>query len=273
MTFQFFGSETSRVNLSRSRRMTLITVSLASAENGLTGAITAVLIPAFPFQRPRFSPLMSGAGRRRGRYGDRRQDLVQVVTAHLEPGRQAERRAQLFGRLVDRESRSIRGDFEKHATRLTEIDGFEIPAVDDGRDVAAGSEQEVAPGHLLGWIMRTPRDMVHGSDRLFAFGSLRRLDDVDDRVRPARPRLEANQPAFLVRLAKAHRIGQQADSRRRLRHCQRHRVEAADRVISVDWRLLPGDPPVVSRIAGQCELDPVRVMQDDKIFAETTRTR
>ena len=44
MTFQFLGSETMRVKFSRSRRMTVITVSLPSADIGLTGAIVAVLI-------------------------------------------------------------------------------------------------------------------------------------------------------------------------------------------------------------------------------------
>src|ERR1700704_3896392 len=49
-TFQFFGSSTIRVNLARSRRITLRTVGLDSAANGLTGAITAVLISSFPSQ-------------------------------------------------------------------------------------------------------------------------------------------------------------------------------------------------------------------------------
>src|SRR5258708_29663302 len=52
MTFQFLGSETRRVKFSRSRRMTLMTVSLPSADIGLTGAIVAVLlISSFPSQR------------------------------------------------------------------------------------------------------------------------------------------------------------------------------------------------------------------------------
>src|SRR4030088_2948417 len=51
MTFQFFGSETRRVKLARSRRMTFMTVSLPSADIGLTGAIVAVLINSFPSQR------------------------------------------------------------------------------------------------------------------------------------------------------------------------------------------------------------------------------
>src|SRR5665213_4263452 len=50
-TFQFFGSETRRVKLARSRRMTLMTVSLPSAAIGLTGSTTAVLICSFPSQR------------------------------------------------------------------------------------------------------------------------------------------------------------------------------------------------------------------------------
>src|ERR1700704_2549980 len=51
-TFQFFGSSTMRVKFARSRRMTFRTVSLPSADIGLTGAIVAVLlIRSFPSQR------------------------------------------------------------------------------------------------------------------------------------------------------------------------------------------------------------------------------
>src|SRR6202521_884942 len=55
ITFQLLVSETSLVNLSRSRRMTLKIVDLASPANGLTGLITAVLIriPSQRSDRPR----------------------------------------------------------------------------------------------------------------------------------------------------------------------------------------------------------------------------
>src|SRR5207253_11406132 len=83
-----------------------------------------------------------------GRHNNRRQDLVQPVAPHLEPGRQAESGADLLGRLVDGEARTVGGDLEQDATRLAEIDRFEIPAVDHRGHVAAGCQQRVSPPHL-----------------------------------------------------------------------------------------------------------------------------
>src|SRR6202158_3705633 len=118
ITFQFFGSDTKRVKLARSRRMTLMTVSLPSAAIGLTGAIVAVLISSFPSPGEICDHVCSsvtGAGRRRGRNDDRRQGLVQPVTPHLEPGRQAETRAEGLRFLVDGETGAVGGDLEQHA--------------------------------------------------------------------------------------------------------------------------------------------------------------
>src|SRR6266513_1989354 len=95
-TFQCFGSDTSRVKLSRSRRKTVMTVSLPSAAIGLTGVITAVLISS---PLPEVSFLDHGplsAGRRCGRHDNRRQDLVEAVASHTKPGRQTQAGSQLL---------------------------------------------------------------------------------------------------------------------------------------------------------------------------------
>src|ERR1700694_3190430 len=112
-TFQFFGSETRRMKFARSLRMTLMTVSLPSADIGLTGAITAVLIRSFPSQRRNcdharnVDESVPRARRRRGRYDDGRKGLIEGLAADIEPGRQAQRRTESLERFVDREAGPI----------------------------------------------------------------------------------------------------------------------------------------------------------------------
>src|SRR5205814_3185195 len=124
-TFQFFGSETMRVKLSRSRRRTCMTVSLPSADIGLTGVMTAVLIGSLP------SHFFCN------RHDERRKCAVQLLAANLEPGRKAELRAQLLRLLVDREARTVGRDLEENAAGLAVVDRLEVPAVDHRCDVAA----------------------------------------------------------------------------------------------------------------------------------------
>src|SRR5690349_5696481 len=133
-TFQFFGSDTRRVKFSRSRRITVITVSLPSAAIGLTGVIVAVLIG--PFASPAFfGPPLMGASRRRGRHDDWRQYLIEKLAPHPKPGRQAQCSSQLLRRLVDCEARSVRRDLEQDAAGLAVVDGLEVPPVDDRRHI------------------------------------------------------------------------------------------------------------------------------------------
>src|SRR4029077_770233 len=76
ITFQFLGSDTRGVKLARSRRMTFMTVSLPSADIGLTGAITAVLISRFPSRGLKWrqpESLVSCAALSGGRSDDGRQ--------------------------------------------------------------------------------------------------------------------------------------------------------------------------------------------------------
>src|SRR5262249_50437753 len=58
-----------------------------------------------------------------------RQRLLDLRALRLEPRRQLQTRAQQLRRLVDGETRQVRGDLEEHATRLTEVDRVEILAV------------------------------------------------------------------------------------------------------------------------------------------------
>src|SRR2546423_14840252 len=113
------------------------------------------------------------ASRRRGRHDNWRQDLVELVAPHLEPGRQAERGAELFGWLVDGEARAVGRDLEQDATRFAEIDRLEVPAVDDRRHVAAGTHEQVAPAHLGLRVGRPPSDVVHRADALLAYRAFR----------------------------------------------------------------------------------------------------
>src|SRR6266581_1857820 len=165
-TFQFFGSETMRVKLSRSRRNTVMTVSFPSAAIGFTGVITAVLIGALASPGLDWTTELVGAGRRRGRHDDRRQYLVEALAPHLEPGRQAQHASQLLRRLVDGEARTVGRDLEQHPARLAVVDRLEVPAVDHGRDVAAGGDQLLTPRLLCVGVGGSPRDVVDGADRL-----------------------------------------------------------------------------------------------------------
>src|SRR6202521_590910 len=267
ITFQLLVSETSLVNLSRSRRMTLKIVDLASPANGLTGLITAVLI-RIPSQRSDRPRTLMGPGRRRGRHDDRGQDLVEAILPHLEPGWQAQCGSQLLGRFIDGETGAVGRDLVEHAARLAEVDRLEVPAVDHWRHVATRSCEQLAPRHLRMGVRCSPRDVVHRADGLLPLRSLRRLDHVDDGVRPAGTRLEARAVAFLRRLSEAHRVREQVDRARRLGDGQGHRVEPAYGVLLVDRRLLPRLPVRVAGLADELELDPVRVGEDDRVGVE-----
>src|SRR6266581_612136 len=127
-TFQFFGSDTSRVKLSRSRRRTVMTVSLPSAAIGLTGVITAVLIQLSPPEISILDHRPLSAGRRCGRHDNRRQYLVKAVAPYAKPGRQAQAGAEVLRCLVHSEAGTVRRDLEQDAPGLTVVDRLEVPA-------------------------------------------------------------------------------------------------------------------------------------------------
>src|SRR4029077_7121214 len=114
ITFQFLGSETRRVKLARSLRMTVMTVSLPSADIGLTGAIVAVLIRSLSSRRHKFetTPSVSAscAPRRGGRDADGRQVELQVCAPPFVLRRQLQRSAERLGGLVHGEAWLVGGD-------------------------------------------------------------------------------------------------------------------------------------------------------------------
>src|SRR5712692_1624115 len=171
ITFQFFGSETRRVKLARSRRMTLMTVGLASAANGLTGAIVAVLISSLPSRnqipdhpQTRSVPCPS---RRGGRYDDGRQVEPQVLALSFELGRQLQRRAERVGGLVHGEARLVGGDLEEDPTRLAKVDRAEVLALDHRRHVAARLDEKISPIQLVRVVGGAPGHVVVSS---YGFG-------------------------------------------------------------------------------------------------------
>src|SRR2546427_7846837 len=170
MTFQFFGSETKRVKLARSLRITLMTVSLPSADIGLTGAIVAVLISSIPSRgqtsRPPQIVSVSCAPRRGGRDDDGRQVELQVLAPPFVLGRQLKRGAEGLGGLVDGEAWLVGGDLEQDPARLAEVDRLEVFAFDHRRHVAPGLDQHLAPVELVRIVGGAPRNMVDGSGRL-----------------------------------------------------------------------------------------------------------
>ncbi len=113
--------------------------------------------------------------------------------------------------------------------------------------------------------------MVNGTHRLLALGTLWRLDDVENRMRPALPCFKPRPQPLLGGLAKAHRVDQEVDRRRRFGDGDRHRVEAADRGTLVDRALFPRHPALIGGVTDQLELDAVRVDHHDAFASETAR--
>src|SRR5216684_188527 len=183
MTFQFFGSETKRVKLARSLRITLMTVALPSADIGLTGAIVAVLISSIPSRgqtsRPPQIVSVSCAPRRGGRDDDGRQVELQVLAPPFVLRRQLKRRAEGLGRLVDGEAWLVRGDLKEDTTRLAEIDRSEVFALDHRGHVTSGLDQHLAPVELVRVVGGAPRDVVDGSGRLLPHWRFRRVEHVE----------------------------------------------------------------------------------------------
>src|ERR1700730_567011 len=276
MTFQFFGSETRRVKLARSRRMTFMTVSLPSADIGLTGAMTAVLISSLPSrnQCPDHPKTLSVSRTpcRSGRYDDGRKVELQVFPPSLVLGRQLQRRAERLGRLVHRESRLVVGDLEQYATGLAEIDRAEILALDHGRDVAPGLDQNVTPVQLMRIVGGTPRHVMDRPHRLLAHRSLGRVEHIEHRCRATGPGFEARAIAVASDLAEAHGLGEKAGGGEVRLFAQCDRMEAADLVMGIDRTVRPGLPSLVRRVTHQLDLDAIEILEDERVDAETGYT-
>ncbi len=137
-------------------------------------------------------------GRSRGRrscalsYRDaqRWEDLFEPVAAGLEPGRQLEVFAEVFGVLVYREAWGISGDLEQHPARLAEVDRTEVVAVKHGRNAVA-ERRNLLAHRELGLLVGDPeRDVVHGAYAHASAGEAGRVHHVDQgclaRPRPLR---------------------------------------------------------------------------------------
>src|ERR1700682_2673878 len=205
------------MKFARSLRMTLMTVSLPSADIGLTGAITAVLISSFPSQTRNcdhartLADSVPRAGRRRGRYGDGRKRFIEGLAPDIEPRWQAEGRTERLERFVDREAGPIGCDLEQNSAGLAEVNRLEVVALDHRRHVAPRLDQHLAPLTLMGGVGGSPGDVVHGADRLLALGPFGRLDQVEDRMLAALTGFEPGAASFLTGLAKAHRLHERVD--------------------------------------------------------------
>src|ERR1700687_383840 len=277
MTFQFFGSETRRVKLARARRMTLMTVSLPSADIGLTGAIVAVLICSLSSRgqtsRPPKTVSVSCAPRRGGRDDDGRQVELQVLAPPFVLRRQLERRAERFGGLVDREAWLVGGDLEQDPARLAEINRSEVFALDHWCHVAPGLDQHLAPVNLMRIVRGAPRNMVDGSGRLLSHRRFRRVEHVEHRARAAGAGLESGAVVFGAHLAKAHCVGQELDGVEVGLFAQGHGVEAANLVVRIDRAVRPRLPPLIRRLTHELDLDGVGILEDQRIDAETGHPR
>src|SRR6516164_4620260 len=82
----------------------------------------------------------------------------------FEPYRKLEALAKIFDRLVSCKAGRISRDFKQNTARLAKINGTEILAVDDWRDVVLEFGERIPPLHLLIVCCRSPRHMMHGSD-------------------------------------------------------------------------------------------------------------
>src|SRR3712207_1582137 len=71
------------------------------------------------------------------RHAQRRHDLLDLRALTLEPRRQDQRLAEMCRIFIDREARSIRGQFEQNTARFLEVDRLEPEAVDHRRRMRA----------------------------------------------------------------------------------------------------------------------------------------
>src|SRR5262245_57723356 len=96
--------------------------------------------------------------------------------------------------LIHAESRSVCGQLEQHAARLTEIDGVEPKAVDHLGRVRAGLLDLCAHLELMFVIVHAPREVMHAAD---APGAARRARSLAH-IQNARSVLEAEANPFAV---------------------------------------------------------------------------
>ena len=94
-----------------------------------------------------------------------RQPLFDDRPGALEPRGQPNRCAQLLGRLVGREPRTVGSYLEQNTPRLTVVDRVEVLPVSDRRNIVAQLGDLLPPGRLLIICRRPPGDVMDGTHR------------------------------------------------------------------------------------------------------------
>src|SRR5680860_306978 len=168
------------------------------------------------------------------------QHRLDVLTLGLQPRRQPQGTAQLKQRFVDGEPGRIGGDLQEHAAGLAEVDGAEVVAVDDRRDVIAVLDDLLAPCLLRLVVGRAPGDMVHGAGGHQAPRRLGLADHVDDLAGCSVADREAEPLAGPLGQREAQRVDQQPGRGLEAVLGERDRVEAADGLLGRNGPFLPG---------------------------------
>src|SRR3989442_12070885 len=96
---------------------------------------------------------------------------------------------------------------------------------------------------------------MDGPDSLFAYRRLGRVEHVDHRARAAGPGRKARSVAIASDLAKAHGVRQKSDCGQVRFFTQRHRIEAANRVLGIDRTIPPRLPTLIRGLTDELGLD------------------
>jgi hypothetical protein len=163
--------------------------------------------------------------------GQWRQRALQRLAQRLVLTWELEGLAQRLGRLVDVEADVARCQLEQHAVGLAEVDGVEVPAVDDRRGPCARFGDARTEGCQLLVVGRRPGDVVHRARALDGWAGqiVRKTAEVQVPV-AARA---AGVPAALR--AGLHPQGlQQRRAGRRIARERPHPLEALQRVLRRD---------------------------------------
>src|SRR6266567_436818 len=128
------------------------------------------------------------------------------MASFLKPGWQFQRRTKAFQSLVSCKAGRISRDLKQHPTGFTEVDGMEILAIDDRRNVIFEFREGFPPLHLLGICCRSPCHVMDGPHGYPSRSSFGRANQIDDSTGPVVTNRIAEAVSLLGNLLKSQRL-------------------------------------------------------------------